>query len=361
MRIWRPRRRAPDLEWIQVEVTSRCNAACTYCPRAAYAAGWLNGDLEVRLLRELLQNLRRDTLVHLQGWGEPFLHPAFVEMVEAAKHAGHRVAATTNGMLLTESVGRALAGAGLDILGVSLVRVDGGNDAIRVGTSAAQVIRAVERAARLRESGMARTPRVHVAYLMLRSQMDHLAEAVRVLGEAGADQVVVSSLDLVADEAFRGEALWDLTKAEERHFLDVVWSAEQAAAAAGTELVVQVAAGGAGTRCPENTGRSAYVGFDGAVMPCVMAAVPVRGQATHWGPSGAATFARTPLGNLHDQPLDVIWRSPAFRRFRRGVAGWGRRPQRCADCAKSRVRRLRANLGAPESADPSLTLGLDHF
>jgi MoaA/NifB/PqqE/SkfB family radical SAM enzyme len=361
VRIWRPGRRAPDLEWVQVEVTSRCNAACTYCPRAAYAPGWLNGDLEVRLLRDLLENLRRDTLVHLQGWGEPLLHPAFVEMVEAAKHAGHRVAATTNGMLLTESVGCALAGAGLDILGVSLVRVDGRNDAIRVGTSAAQVIRAVGRAARLRESGAARTPRVHVAYLMLRSQMDHLPEAVRVLGEAGADQVVVSSLDLVADEAFRGEALWDLSEAEQRHLLDVVRSAEQAATVAGTELVVQVAAGGGGTRCPENAGRSAFVGFDGAVLPCVMAAVPVRGRVTHWGPSGVATMTRVPLGDLHDQPLDEVWRRPAFRRFRRRLAGWGPQPPRCADCAKPLVRRLLASAGAPDPSDLSLGLGSGHF
>jgi MoaA/NifB/PqqE/SkfB family radical SAM enzyme len=353
VRLWPSGGRAPELEWVQVEVTSRCNATCTYCPRVAYPSAWLNGDLEVPLLHELLRHLRRDTLVHLQGWGEPLLHPAFVEMVEAAKRASHRVAATTNGVLLTENTLLELAGAGLDILGISLVRVDAANDAIRIGTSAAQVLRAVERAARLREGGGAGTPRVHVAYLMLRSQIDHLAEAVRVLGEAGADQVVVSSLDLVADESLLQETLWDLDNDEERRLLDVVRSAEEAAAASRTELVVQLAAGRAGDRCPENTGRSAYVGFDGAVMPCVMAAVPVRGPVRHFGPRGPAVLARSPLGDLHDQPFEAVWRQRAFRRFRRGITGWGRRPQRCLDCGKPGVRRIQASSGPSDRADVS--------
>ncbi|NLE77518.1 MAG: radical SAM protein, partial [Chloroflexi bacterium] len=30
----------PTLDWIQVQVTSVCNADCTYCPRSAYRAVW---------------------------------------------------------------------------------------------------------------------------------------------------------------------------------------------------------------------------------------------------------------------------------------------------------------------------------
>lgn len=327
----------PRLDWVQVEVTSRCNAACRYCPRAAYAGVWRSGDLEMPLFLELLDQVRPGTLVYLQGWGEPLLHPDLVRMVEAAAARGFPVATTSNGILLDGDRQRALAGAGLEILGLSLVGVDRRNDAIRVGTSAAEVLRAVESLARLREG--AGGPRIHIAYLVLRRDLDHLPEAVRSLGEAGADQVVVSSLDLISDPALARETLWDPPE-DPDHLLEVVQAAEEAARASGTEVIVQVALPGAGGRCPENTGRSLYVGHDGGVMPCVMSAVPVSRRVTHWGPRGPAAFERVPLGNLHDEPLSRIWKKRAFRRFRRGVVGWGPTPERCRDCYKTGVRRI---------------------
>ncbi len=332
----------PELDWVQVEVTSRCNAACRYCPRAAYARVWRAGDLDMGLYLELLGQLRPPTLVYLQGWGEPLLHADLERMVEAAAARGHPVATTTNGILLDGDRQRALAGSGLDILGLSLVAVDRRNDAVRLGTSAAVVLQAVESLARLREA--AGGPRIHIAYLVLRRDMDHLPEAVRILGEAGADQVVVSSLDLVPDPSLLGETLWEAGPDTDR-FLEVVERAEDAAAASGTEVIVQVALQGVGGRCPENTGRSVYVGHDGGVLPCVMAAVPVNEPVTHWGPRGPASLERVPLGNLHEESLARIWRKRAFRRFRRGVIGWGATPRRCRDCFKTGVRRVRRREG----------------
>lgn len=35
----------PRLDWLQVEVTSFCNASCLYCPRPAYGNTWRNRHL----------------------------------------------------------------------------------------------------------------------------------------------------------------------------------------------------------------------------------------------------------------------------------------------------------------------------
>ena len=42
--------------------------------------------------------------VHLQGWGEPLLHPRLPEMAKAAKAAGSDVGITTNGDLLEPAI-----------------------------------------------------------------------------------------------------------------------------------------------------------------------------------------------------------------------------------------------------------------
>ncbi len=326
------------LDWVQIEVTSRCNARCSYCPRATFASNWLTGDLDPMLLPGLLEKLRPSTLIHLQGWGEPLLHPQLVEMVGTTKRAGHQVTTTSNGSLLDHAMQEVLVGEGLDVMGLSLAGVDARNDAVRAGTSVRRVLKVLESLVAVRRGQ--RTPAVHVAYLLLRSHLGHLPEAVRVLGEAGADQVVVSSLDLVAEERLVEETFWGLNESESRRVHDVVGQAEEAAEQSGTELVVRIALDEASPGCPEATGRTVFVGFDGAVLPCVMSGLPVRGRYRHFGPRGGAEAERLPYGHLGHRPLASIWKNPAFRTFRRGVAGGGALPNRCADCAKLKVRRL---------------------
>ena len=90
----------PRLDWIQVEVTSYCNAACVYCPHTVYQGHWASRHLPLTTFAKLLPALARARLVYLQGWGEPLLHPDFFNMVALAKQAGCRVGTTTNGMLL---------------------------------------------------------------------------------------------------------------------------------------------------------------------------------------------------------------------------------------------------------------------
>ncbi len=68
---------APFLDWIQVEVTSHCNAQCTYCPHAVFGEFWQNRHMPLDLYRKLSRAFRRTSLVYLQGWGEPLLHPQF--------------------------------------------------------------------------------------------------------------------------------------------------------------------------------------------------------------------------------------------------------------------------------------------
>ena len=134
----------PKLDWIQVEVSSYCNADCIYCPHTAYKQNWRNRYLSMEAFTNLVPAFSTTKLVYLQGWGEPFTHPQFFEMLKLAKKAGCRVGTTTNGTLLNRHLIEKLVIEGLDIVGFSLAGMDEKNDTIRRGTHIKIVLNCME-------------------------------------------------------------------------------------------------------------------------------------------------------------------------------------------------------------------------
>jgi len=348
-------RRVPRLEWIQIEVTSRCQGSCLYCPHTAWRSGWLNGDLPAELFGTVLRQLRQGTTVHLQGWGEPLLHPEFEDLVRRAAEAGFAVTTTTNAVLLDTGRALRLADAGLRILGVSLAGTDPGvNDRLRVGTSLRHLLRTVESIAGELEGRRLDRPRLHAAFLLTRSGIADLPRAVRTLISAGVQGIVVSSLDFVPGDGLVGETLWDLDEAEGESLAVAIGDAERAALDGGIELVVQLATSSRRWRCPEGPDRSVFVGFDGQVFPCVFTGVPVAGSVRHWTPWGAIPFRRMPVGDLRAAEMGAIWKAPDTRAFRRAARGLHGAPERCRGCVKPLVERWEGNSGGDGSLVPEL-------
>jgi len=71
---------SPVLDWIQVEVTTCCNSACSYCPHIAMGACLPNRHMPLDLFRELIPFIKYTKLIYLQGWGEPLLNQDLFEM-----------------------------------------------------------------------------------------------------------------------------------------------------------------------------------------------------------------------------------------------------------------------------------------
>jgi len=84
--------RGRPFEALQIEVTSRCCLKCEMCPRSALAHQWPEIDLSWEAFQRIVPVFGYVQHVHLQGWGEPLLHPRLAEMIAAAKAAGCRVA-----------------------------------------------------------------------------------------------------------------------------------------------------------------------------------------------------------------------------------------------------------------------------
>lgn len=111
--------RAARLTTLNVELTTRCNLACSYCD-VNRDLGRPAMDMELGLLERLLRETPGLTTLLPFQWGEPLLHPGIDDAVALGARAGLSVYLTTNGTLLDGPRFLALSRAGLTRLTVSL-------------------------------------------------------------------------------------------------------------------------------------------------------------------------------------------------------------------------------------------------
>jgi MoaA/NifB/PqqE/SkfB family radical SAM enzyme len=254
---------APRFDWVQVEVTTFCQAACSYCPQTVYQENWTSQHLALAAFRYLLPILKRARLVHLQGWGEPFLHPDFFTMVSLARQAGCQVGTTTNGMLLEADGLRRIVDLEMAVVAFSLAGVGENNDAVRRGTSFATVLDKIETLREIKARKGERFPKVHVAYMLLRSGLDDLALLPGALEGLGVDQVVVSTLDFVANPSLAQESLKLATPEEYREAVARLDEVAVRARGQGLEIIGQLAPPRDWPNsCSENIARAFCVAAD---------------------------------------------------------------------------------------------------
>jgi len=324
----------PKLDWIQVEVTSQCNAACVYCPHTVYREQWASRHLPLATFRQLLPVFAKTRLVYLQGWGEPFLNPHLLEMIALAKQAGCQVGTTTNGMLLDGETVVKLAQSGIDLVAFSLAGVDERNDTLRRGTSLKKVLAAMEELHRAKENLGHSKPAIHIAYMLLRSGMADLAKLPLILRSLGVSQVVISILDFVPQLELEAETVLPAEEREYRELKALFRELEELAEPFGLKVHYQIKEPGEKRLlCPENVQRALFVGSDGSVAPCVFTNLPLAGPVTCAFRGQELPYRRLTFGNLEELSFPAIWRQKAYLNFRRS-SFTGKLLSLCQNCLK---------------------------
>ncbi len=324
----------PKLDWVQVEVTSYCNAACIYCPHSVYQGQWVNRHLPLATFRQLLPVFAKTRLVYLQGWGEPFLNPDFFEMIALAKQAGCQVGTTTNGMLLDAEKIIKLVESGLDLVAFSLAGTDEENDSIRRGTSFKKILEAIQALRQAKEKLGRSKPAIHIAYMLLRSGMADLAKLPLTLQGLGVSQMVISTLDFVPRKELEAERIMLEQDQEHKELKARLGELEQLADPFGLTVHYQIKEPGERRLlCPENVQRALFVGSDGSVAPCVFTNLPLSGWATYIFKDQERPYRRLIFGNLDDLSFPAIWRQKPYLNFRRSFFT-GKLISLCQSCLK---------------------------
>jgi len=117
---------------LHLELTSRCNFACEFCPARRLTRP--HGELALGTVARLLAEAGAGGLAqeaHFHVLGEPLLYPELARAIRLARESGLRPWVTTNASLLTPERLRELRGAGLEHLTVSLQTPDAATFGIR--------------------------------------------------------------------------------------------------------------------------------------------------------------------------------------------------------------------------------------
>ena len=169
------------LRLVAWEMTRACNLACVHC-RAGACPDADPDELSTAEGRALIDSIARVAKpILIMTGGEPLLRGDFFDLARHAMSAGLRPVLATNGVLVTDSLAREIAGVGIPRVSIS---IDGpspdDHDTFRKVPGAFEASLAA--VARLKEAGVA----VQINTTLTRRNRHQLAEIMRLVETIGA-------------------------------------------------------------------------------------------------------------------------------------------------------------------------------
>lgn len=176
---------------VALEPTTSCNLRCPECPSGLRAFTRPTGMLQSDFFRNTIDQLHKDVfylIFYFQG--EPYLNPAFLEMVKYASERGMYTATSTNAHYLTEENARKTVESGLDRL---IISIDGTTQDVyeqyRVGGKLEKVLEGARNIVKWKKELKSKTPFVFFQFLVVKPNEHQLEEVKKLAAEVGVDQV----------------------------------------------------------------------------------------------------------------------------------------------------------------------------
>lgn len=314
----------PSLDWIQIEVSGLCNASCFYCPHTTHKKTWKGKNLSLFEFSFIIPYLKKVKLLYLQGWGEPFCNPDFFKFVDIAKKSGCRVGTTTNGMLIEQSHIEKIVDTKIDIIAFSLTGIKK-NDILRSGTKIDEVFKVIEKLNEAKRKKGVFNPKIHIAYMLLKSNLDELKEIPEIFSKIGIQHVIISILDFIPDKSVENESLIPKTEEEFNDLKNIALNIINRGKKFNLPISFNIAHPfKKGKICSENPARAIFINSLGYVSPCVFTGIPAEGVKNLY------------FGNITDKPLPLILKNRNFKEFRKNfLSGDSSLP--CNSCPKIRI------------------------
>lgn len=321
--------------YAQLEPVGQCNLRCQMCSIQFRQDGPPYGPpafMSFELFTRTLDQMTGLEELHLQGLGEPMMHPRFFDMVEYAVRKGIRVSTNTNLTLLNARRAERCISSGLDCLHASL---DGASaetyERIRLRAHFDRVVNNLEGLLELRKQRNSQYPHVRLVMVIMRQNLHELPELVRMVHRWSVESLFVQHLchdfgetslperylpmrDFVQEQTLLNEEPQRI----ERYF------GEARALAKDLDVDLRLPRTRPrphpqGTPGPQRCNwpwHGAYISYQGHAMPCCMISTP----------------DRYTLGKLGEQSFDSLWNGAAYQNFRNRLDS-DDPPEVCRSCS----------------------------
>ena len=176
---------------IAVEPTTSCNLRCPECPSGLRSFTRPTGMLESTMFYKLIDELH-ETLIYLIFYfqGEPYLNPAFLEMVKYATQKNIYTATSTNAHYLNDANCKKTIESGLNRL---IISIDGTTQetyqSYRIGGKLDKVIEGTKNMVKWRKELKSKTPHLIFQFLVVKPNEHQIDEVMQLAADLGVDEV----------------------------------------------------------------------------------------------------------------------------------------------------------------------------
>ena len=183
---------------VDVVLTKACNFACTFCKDyETEGAKRISLTSFERMAAQLLPTASR---LSICSGGEPYLHTGLEDILRIARKYNPTLYTwvLSNGSILRESRMRPIVEEGLitehgfSVDGFKAATVE----SIRVNAKFDSVIDNIKMVLRLRGKMQTKTPSITIRYALMRSNIEELADAVKMWGDLGIERIDTGYLSL---------------------------------------------------------------------------------------------------------------------------------------------------------------------
>ena len=288
---------------ISFEPTTSCNLRCPECPSGLRAFTRPTGMLQNDFFRDTIDQLSGDLLYLIFYFqGEPYLNPAFLDMVKYASQKGIYTATSTNAHYLNDANARKTVESGLDRL---IISIDGTTQDVyqqyRVGGKLDKVLEGARNIMKWKKELKSKTPFVFFQFLVVKPN-EHQIEDVKLLAkEIGVDDVRFKTAQVYDYENDPNQLIPTLDK----------FSRYRKNPQGEFEFKNSL-----NNHC-WRLWHATVISWDGLVVPCCF-----------------DKDAQHTLGDLKGKPFKEVWHSEDYVQFRRQILQSRKNIDICANCSE---------------------------
>jgi MoaA/NifB/PqqE/SkfB family radical SAM enzyme len=286
------------------------------CPRTIFSKEWNNGDMPLSLYNKIGSYFHLIDNIHLQGWGEPLLHPEIHLMIQTAKAANCRTSLTTNGVLLSQKMSEEFIKKGMNTVAISLAGATREtHETIRCGSHFEQIIDNIKTLAHLKLKMKSKNPKIVLSFLMTKTNIKELPEAVILAKDVGVEEMVATNVDYIPGKIQDDMRMFSCKEADS-YCKKLIESALRAAKKVKLPCRIYPLDMEELIMCEMNPLKIVFLSHDGCVSPCVYLNLSKEGSIPRVFCCNQYEIERQCFGNIEQCSFMEIWEREGYKNFR---------------------------------------------